>query len=168
MSDCIEYDVAHLDNYGNSTKGKLMLFSDRVVFEPTEEDEAEKIEIPVPKIRDARFATEKDISALRVFLLGPTLGVFLKKQHKLLIVDCEDELGIIKHLAFEGEWMEEAVENLYDIRRKEKMGPKRTVEPEPVIRKELLHGNWECPRCFRINAARAKLCTRCGESKPES
>ena len=166
MSECIEYDVTYLNHYGNRTEGKLLLFFDKVVFEPTEE--AERIEIPVPRIKDARLATEKDISALRVFLLGPTLGVFLKKEHKLLIIDCEDELGIIKHLTFEGDRMEEAVEDLYDIRRKEKMGPIRTAEPEPVIRKELMHGNWECPRCFRINAARAKLCTRCGESKPTS
>jgi len=166
MSECIEYDVKYLNHY--ETKGKLLLFSDKVVFEPTEEEEADKIEIPVPKIKDARLATEKDISALRVWLLGPTLGVLFKKEHKLLIIDCEDELGIIKHMAFEGSGMEEAVEDLYDIRRKEKMGPTKTAEPEPVIRKELRHGNWQCPRCFRINAARAKFCTRCGESKSES
>lgn len=167
MSESIEYDVAYLDHYGNRTEGTLLLLSDKVVFEPTEE-EAEKIEIPVPKIKDARLATEKDISALRVFVLGPTLGVFLKKEHKFLIIDCEDELGIIKHLTFEGDGMEEAVEDLYNIRRKEKKGPTWTGEPEPVIRKELEHGNWQCSKCFRVNAARAKLCTRCGESKPES
>jgi hypothetical protein len=161
MSECIEYDVTYLSHYGNEIKGKLLLFSDKVVFEPTEEEETEKIEIPVPKIKDARLATEKDISALRVFLLGPTLGVFLKKKHELLIIDCEDELGIIKHLTFEGDGMEEAVEDLYDIRRKEKAGPTKTAEP--VIRRELEHGNWQCPRCLRINAAKAKLCTRCGE-----
>jgi len=169
MSECIDYDVTYLSHYGNKIEGKLLLFSDKVVFEPTEEEEAEKIEIPLPKIKDARLATEKDISALRVFLLGPVWGVFFKREHKLLIIDVEDELGIIKHLPFEGDGMEEAVEGLYEMRRKEKMGPTKTAEPaEPVIRKELMHGNWQCPRCFRINAARAKLCTRCGESKPAS
>jgi len=158
-----EYDVTYLSHY--EIKGKLLLFPDKVVFKPNEEEEAEEIEIPVSKIKDARLATEKDISALDVFLLGPVLGVLAKRKHKLLTIDCEDELGIIKHLTFEGDGMEEAVEDLYDIRRKEKMGPTKTEEP--VIRRELAralrHGNWQCPRCMRINAARAKFCTRCGE-----
>jgi len=164
MSECIEYDVTYL-NHHDRIKGKLLLFSDKVVFEP-EEEEVEEIEMLVAKIKDARLATEKDISALRVFLLGPTLGVLLKKEHKLLIIDCEDELGIINHLTFEGADMEEAVEDLYDIRRKGKMGSTKTAEP--IIRRELRHGNWQCLRCFRINAARAKFCTRCGESKSGS
>ena len=160
MSECNEYDVTYLSPY--EIEGKLLLFPDKVVFEPKEE-EAEEIEIPISKIKDARLATEKDISALRVWLFGPVLGVFLKKKHNLLVIDCEDELGILKHLTFEGDGMEEAVEDLYDIRRKEKTGP--TKAAEPVIRKELKHGNWQCPRCLRINAAKAKFCTRCGESK---
>jgi hypothetical protein len=163
MSEYDEYDVTYLSHY--EIKGKLLLFPDKVVFKPNEEEEAEEMEIPVSKIKDARLATEKDISALRVFLLGPVLGVLAKKEHKLLIIDCEDELGIMKHLAFEGGGMEEAVEDLYDIRREEKMGPSKTGEP--AIRRELAralrHGDWLCPRCMRINAPRAKFCTRCGE-----
>jgi len=163
MSECIEYDVKYLSRYGIEIKGKLLLFPDKVVFEPNEEEEAEEIEIPVSKVKDARLATEKDISALRVWLLGPVLGTFFKREHKLLAIDCEDELGIMKHLIFKGDGMEEAVEDLYDIRRKEKMGPTKTVEP--VIRRELRHGKWQCPRCMRINAATARFCTRCGEWK---
>ena len=159
MSECIKYDVTYLSHY--EIKGKLLLFPDKVVFEPNEEEEAEKIEIPVSKIKDARLATEKDISALDVFLLGPVLGVLAKRKHKLLTIDCEDELGIMEHLTFEGDGMEEAVQDLYEVRRKEKMGPIKTVEP--VIRRELKHGNWQCPRCMRINAATARFCTRCGE-----
>jgi hypothetical protein len=158
MSECIEYDVKYL--WHCEIKGKLLLFLDKVVFEPNEEEE-EEIEIPVSKIKDARLATEKDISALRVFLLGPVWGVFFKKEHKLLIIDVEDELGIIKHLAFEGDGMEEAVEDLYDIRRKEKMGLAKPAEP--VIKRKLRHGDWQCKRCMRINAANAKFCTKCGK-----
>jgi hypothetical protein len=165
MSECIDYDATYLGRYGIAVKGKLLLFSDRVVFEPVEE-EGEKIEIPVSKIRDARLATDKDISALRVWLLGPALGAYFKTERRLLIIDTEDELGIMKHLVFEGDGMEEAAEALYEIRRREKMGPAEAVKPEPVIKKELEHGNWRCPRCLRINAANANLCTRCGESKP--
>lgn len=160
MSECIEYDVTYLSRY-EKIKGKLLLFSDKMVFEPAEEEETEKIEIPVPKIRDARLATEKDISALRVFLLGPIFGVFAKIEHKLLIIDCEDELGIMKHLTFEGDWMEEAVGDFYDIRREEKLGPTKTTES--VTKRKLRRGQWQCSRCMRINAANAKFCTRCGE-----
>lgn len=166
MSECIEYDVKYLGHY--KIKGKLLLFPDKMVFEPKKEEEEDEIEIPVAKIRDARLSTEKDISALEAVVFGPTIAILGKREHKLLTIDCEDDLGIIEHLTFEGDDMEEAVEDLYDIRRKERMGPTETAEPEPVIRKELRHGNWQCPRCYRINAARAKLCTRCGENKPTS
>ncbi len=162
MSECIEYEVTYLSHHGRKIKGVLLLFSDKVVFEPDEE-EAEKIEIPLSKIKDARLATEKDISALDVFLFGPTIGVLAKREHKLMTIDYEDELGILTHMTFEGDEMEDAVDDLYDIRRKEKMGPLEAATPEPVVKKELEHGNWQCPRCLRINAANAKFCTRCGE-----
>jgi len=129
----------------------------------TKRRKADKIEIPVDRIRDARLAAEKDISGLRVFLLGPVLGVLAKRTRRVLIIDCEDELGIMRHLAFEGDEMDVAVEELYDIRRKEKMGTVKAVEP--AIKRKLRHGNWQCPRCLRINSAKARFCTRCGEVK---
>lgn len=36
---------------------------------------------------------------------------------------------------------------------------------EPIVRNKLKHGSWQCPRCYRMNSAKAKLCTRCGEPK---
>ena len=154
----IEYDVTYLSHH--KIKGKLLLFPDKVVFEPNEEEE-DDLEIPVSKIKDARLATEKDISALDALLFGPTFALLAQREHKLLIIDCEDELGIIKHLTFEGYGMEEAVEDLYDIRREEKMGPAKPAEP--VTKRKLMHGQWQCQRCMRINAANAKFCTRCGK-----
>jgi hypothetical protein len=35
----------------------------------------------------------------------------------------------------------------------------------PSVRNELEHGNWLCPKCKRINSAKAKFCTGCGEPK---
>ena len=93
--DASEYDVRFLGR--PEMRGILLLCPDKVVFSP-EEEHAEKIELPVAKITDARFATEKDISALRVFLVGPVLGTLFKTEHKILVVDFEDEFGIVQHL----------------------------------------------------------------------
>jgi len=81
-------------------------------------------EILVDNIKDARFAKEEDITALRVWLVGPVLGTLWKEQHRILIVDFEDEFGIVQHLVFEGEDLEEALEELYEIRKTRKLDGK--------------------------------------------
>jgi hypothetical protein len=170
--DVSEYDVKYLGQY--EAKGILLLYPERVVFSP-EEDYDEKIEIPVAKIVDARFATEKDISALRVWLVGPVLGILWKKHHKMLTIDADDEFGIIQHFVFEGEGVEEIVEELYDIRKRSKMRPqmletkteqslKITTKEEPTVT-IIRNGNWQCPQCLRVNSRKAKFCTRCGVEK---
>lgn len=167
--DNSEYDVKYLGQY--ETKGTLLLYPDKVVFSP-EEDYYEKIEIPVAKITDARFATENDISALRVWLVGPVLGTVWKKHHKLLTIDVEDEFEIIQHFVFEGDGVEEIVEELYDIRKRRKTElhmPETKTEPTLKIttKKEptgtiIGHGNWQCSQCLRVNSPKAKFCTKCG------
>jgi hypothetical protein len=87
-----------------------------------------KIEILIDKIKDARFATEEDISALRVWLVGPVLGTLWRERHKILVIDFEDEFGIVQHLAFEGNDMEEAIEELYEIRKAGKLKGKSALK----------------------------------------
>ena len=81
----------------------------------------EKIEILIDKIKDVRLATEEDISALRVWLVGPVLGTALTEKHKILIIDFEDEFGIVQHSTFEAKDIEDAVEELYEIRKARKL-----------------------------------------------
>lgn len=80
-----------------------------------------RIEILVDKIKDARFATEEDMNALRVWLVGPVLGTLWTEKHKILVIDFEDEFGIVQHLAFEGNDVDEAIEELYEIRKARKL-----------------------------------------------
>src|SRR5271157_3328798 len=170
--DPIEYDLKYLGQY--ETKGMLQLYPNRVVYSP-EEDYDEKIEIPIAKITDVRFATENDISALRVWLVGPVLGTLWKKQHKMLTIDVEDEVGIIQHFVFEGDGAEEIIAELYDIRKRRKMAPNTLetkaepnlkistkIEPNGTI---IGHGNWQCPKCLRVNSPKAKICTKCGNER---
>jgi hypothetical protein len=111
-----EFDVKSLGS--TEVEGKLCLLPERVVFEPNEVYFKDKrLEIAVSKIKDVRFATEKDISALRVFLLGATLGVFFKKKQRMLTIDYEDEFEIIQHPIFEGADMEIAIRELNEIRK---------------------------------------------------
>jgi hypothetical protein len=99
-------------------KGSLLLFPEKIAFEPEEVYfRDKKLEIAVSKIKDVRFATDNDISALRVFLLGAPLGVLLKKKHKMLTIDFDDEFGITQHPVFEGDDMEVALKELFEIRR---------------------------------------------------
>jgi hypothetical protein len=151
MMEPSEYDVKYLSS--DEIKGKLLFYPDKIVFEPKEEYE-EKIVVPIPKIRDVRFTTEKDISALDVFLLGPTLGVLAKHQHKMITIDYDDEFGIIQHLTFEGGDMEEAYEELYEIRKAEKTGITETTNPPET---ETIH--CFCPRWTYMIHTRKIGCT---------
>lgn len=171
--DALEYEVKFLGHY--EAKGTLSLHPDTVTFLP-EMDYLGKIEIPVAKITDARFATEKDISALRVWLVGPVLGTLWKQYHTMLTIDAEDEFGILQHFVFEGKRVEEIMDELYEIRKRKKMASrmqqegqtqpssKTTTTEEPTLT-VLKNGTWKCPKCFRTNSRRAKFCTRCGNER---
>ena len=103
--------------------GKMKLFPEKVVFEPKEVYfKDRKMEFKLSKIKDVRFATEKEISALRVLLLGVLDAVIFKKKHNMLTIDYEDEFGIIQHLIFEGDDMETAIAELNEIRKNYKKG----------------------------------------------
>jgi hypothetical protein len=86
----------------------------------------------------------------------------------ILLIDVEDEFGIIQHLTFEGDNdIKYAEEELYDIRKTRKLKGESELQsldklqlPEPKL-------YWKCPRCLRQNAMKAKFCTHCGFEKPE-
>jgi len=84
--DISEYDVKYLSQL--EIKGKLLLYPDRVIFSPEKQYHyPENIELPLSKITDARFASEDDISALRVWLVGPVLGTLWREKHRVLVID---------------------------------------------------------------------------------
>ena len=113
-----EYDVKSPSFYSFQISGKLMLSAEKVVFEPKEVYfKDKKIEIAVSRIKDVRFTTEKDISALRVWLLGATLGILNPVKRNMLTIDYEGESGIIEHLIFEGKDVETALEELNEFRK---------------------------------------------------
>ena len=117
----VEFDVKYLGSL--EIKGKMLLFLEKVVFESKEVYiKDRKMEFVLSKIKDFRFSTEKEISALRVFLLGATLGTLFKKKHNTITVDYEDEFGIIHHPIFEGDDMETAIKELDEIRKNYKKG----------------------------------------------
>ena len=62
----VEFEVKYLGSL--EIKGKMLLFPEKVVFGPKEVYfKDRKIELALSKIKDVRFSTEKEISALRVF-----------------------------------------------------------------------------------------------------
>ena len=112
----VEFDVKYLGSL--EIKGKMLLFPEKVVFEPKEVYfKDRKMELALSRIKDVRFYTEKEISALRVFLLGATLGSLFKKEHNMITIDYEDEFGIILHPIFEGDDMETAIAELNELRK---------------------------------------------------
>jgi hypothetical protein len=116
-----EFDVNCHGLYSFEIKGKLLLSPAKVVFEPKEVYfKDKKMEIKLSKIKDVRFSTEKEISALRVWLLGATLGALLKKKHNMLTIDFEDETGIMQHPIFEGADMDVALQEINEIQRNNK------------------------------------------------
>jgi hypothetical protein len=113
-----EFDVKCHGLYSFEVKGKLLLSREKVVFEPNEVYfKDKKVEIEMSRIKDVRFTTEKEISGLRVWLLGPTLATLLKKKHVMLTIDYDDETGITQHLIFEGPDMDTALEEINEMRR---------------------------------------------------
>ncbi len=155
-----EYEVKYLGRV--EIKGRLLLCPEKIVFSP-EVESAEKTEVPTIRIIDARLASEKEISALRIWLVGPVLGTLWKKEHKILLIDFNDEVGIIQHFAFEGEFMEDAIDELYDIRRERKQRKMENAYAQPTLKTPNYTAGWQCPRCGRTNTPKAKFCTRCGE-----
>lgn len=124
-----EFDVKCHGLYSFEIKGKLLLSAEKVVFEPKEVYlKHKKLEMELSKIKDVRFTTEKEISALRVGLIGvtfgalagATLGALVKKKHHLLTIDFEDETGILQHPIFEGSDMNIALEEINEIRKNHK------------------------------------------------
>ena len=116
-----EYWVERLISSKTKVSGKLFAIENKVVFETYGEHEG-RLEIPIAQIKDVRFATEKDISALRVWLVGPVFGTLWKKKQRILLIDFEDEFGIIQHLTFEGRKdIENAEKELYEMRKAEKL-----------------------------------------------
>jgi hypothetical protein len=49
-----------------------------------------KLEIPLSKIKDARFTTGKEITFSRGFWLGVMGVIAFKKKHKLLTIDFDE------------------------------------------------------------------------------
>jgi len=94
-------------------KGTLTLDNKKIAFEPEEVYfKDKKLEIEVSKICDVRFASQREIEALRVFMLGAVLGALLKKQHNFLLIDYKGENGLIEHLVFEGNNMDLAIKKI--------------------------------------------------------
>lgn len=111
-----EFDANWLSSL--KIKGKLHLFPEKIVFLPKEEYfQDRKIELSLIKINDVRFSTEKEIKALRVFLLGATLGALFKQITKMITIDYTDDFGIIQHLILEGEDMKKALEEINELRK---------------------------------------------------
>jgi hypothetical protein len=117
----MEYWIERIISSKETISGKLFSIDNKVVFETYGEHEG-RLEISIAKIKDVRFTTEKDVSALRVWLVVPVLGTFWKKKRNILLIDFEDEFGIVQHLAFEGpDDIENAEKELYQMRKTEKL-----------------------------------------------
>jgi hypothetical protein len=102
-------------------RGILLLSPEKIVFEP---DEAyfkdKKFELALSKIKDARFASTKEISASRLLLLGVESAVLWPKKSNMISIDYEDEFGILQHPVFEGNDMDLVITELNELRRTSK------------------------------------------------
>ena len=115
-----EFNVKQLGSL--DIKGKMRLTPEELVFEPAEVYfKDKKLNLSISKIKDVRFSTAKEISALRVWLLGAPLGALFKKKNNLLTIDYEDEYGLIQHPIFEGEDVETVVKKLNEIRKNQRI-----------------------------------------------
>ena len=100
--------------FAKEAQGNLYLYpkpADKVVFESN----TVNIEIPLRRINDTNFLTEKDIRARRVLLTG-IIGFAGKKKHKMLVIDFKDQLGNIQSPIFEPDKIDEVASKLYTLR----------------------------------------------------
>lgn len=88
--------------YPCEQEGTLIITTETVIFEAPNFDLI-PMKIPIDKIEDAKVVTEKEISALRVFLFGAVFGTLFKKTSKAFEIDFRDSHGILQHLIFQFE-----------------------------------------------------------------
>ena len=98
------------------TDGVLHLYSEpesKIVFTSN----TATFEIPFGKIKDSKIATEKELSLLRIALMG-LAGLALKKKTKFLVITYEDAIGGIQNPVFKPDLIEEFSSDLYRLRLK--------------------------------------------------
>lgn len=128
------YLVERLIPHEFKIPGRLLTIDteQKVVFAPNGKHE-KTLDIPVAKIKWVKFTNEKNISAARVFFVGPVFGTAWKEKHNILQIDFEDEFGTIQHLAFEGhDDLENAEKELEEMRK--------TEEPLKVLKVRFAKG----------------------------
>ena len=101
------------------TTGFLYLFSqphNKVIFE----SDNFVLEIPINEIRETKVVTEKELSALRIFLVG-LIAFGWKKEKRLYLIKFVDELGETQSVFFNySENIEYFAPKLYNLRLEEK------------------------------------------------
>ena len=143
--------------------GYLYIFSgqnNRIVFE----SENLTFEIPISRIKNVKAATEKEVSTMRVLLVG-ILALGWQKENKMYLIQFEDELGEMETVIFEHSGaMTEFGKELYNLRLKMKSSnfdEKNYSTITKEIVKEVII-KVRCPYCkFTYDEAFDK-CPHCG------
>ena len=103
------YDAVYVDGYQdcqtNSAKISILPHSVEVhiIYQPRMEDEPREIaslKIPYSSLEIVNITQEREITALRTFLVGPVFASLFKKENKFLNLGFRDENGLLQNPCF--------------------------------------------------------------------
>jgi hypothetical protein len=148
------YQAIYLDGYRDlqPSPSTISLREKNFEFLIGEAENRVAIERGYDAIQSLNLLQEREITALRTFLMGPTFAALLKKNTRTLTIGFRDELGLMQTLAFKmtEEDLEACYEKMMNRIRKLKGLPEEHVMPVCEVcgeRMSLLdekQGRWYC------------------------
>jgi hypothetical protein len=132
-----DYRVKHLtirDKTFLQEKGHLSIYDDKVVYNAEQYIDKHSLAIPIDKIEDVHYITDKEITAFRVFMIG-FWGVLFKKKRDALTIDFKDDYDIMQHETFQTldrSDIQEIQQRLYEKRKARKKVNEVPPPPPPL------------------------------------
>jgi len=108
------FDALYIDGQGSilSATSTIFVLDTHAHIVLGESNNIVQFEIPYADIQSLNILQEREITALRTFLVGPVLAAWLKKKTQVLAVGYRDSLGLLQTPTFKVENSE--IKKCYD------------------------------------------------------
>lgn len=104
------YKALYIDGYANAgtSTGIVYLFSDKIQLR----FDKLQVDLSYDSIEVLAVMAEREITALRTFVIGPVLAAAFKQQTKVLMIGLRDKLGLLQLPSFKMHELE--IEDCYN------------------------------------------------------
>ena len=99
------FDAIYIDGYRNlaSTLAKITLLDEMIqitLYDPSVESKIQTLQFSYSSIELLNIAQEREITALRTFLVGPLFAAWLKKKTLILMIGIRKQDGLLQIPSF--------------------------------------------------------------------